>query len=197
MITFSVPLKDRSQGGFFNFKVEPGAVLFAGGRHLTLPQQVCSDLIKAFRSRGFAFMTGCASGVDESFRHALSLSDCKDSSLVACAFKDRQRRIKGIKSLFVVPDGLPPRAALAKRTLWLTSRCSILVLFPFDTMGKGSALAFKSAIYNNKPVFVVSKTRPDDSNLYKVMPSNLYGAVDGFWCVPPVYKDTGLTYEAV
>ena len=142
-------------------------------------------------------MTGCASGVDESFRHALMLSDCKGSSLVACAFKDRQRHIKGIKSLFVVPNGLPPKVALAKRTLWMTAKCSIVILFPDDPFGKGSALAFKSAIYSNKPVFVVSKTRPEESNLYTVLPSNLFGVVDGFWCVTPVYKDTGLTYEAV
>ena len=191
MVTFSVP-KD---GGFFDFSVPDGPVMFAGSRHKTLPDQICSDLVKAFGSLGLCFVTGCASGVDASFRKALALSEYKDSSLVACAFKDRAERLKGVFTLFVVPDGLNPRVALAKRTLWMTSRCSLLILFPSDPVGKGSALAFKSAIYNNKPVFIVSKTKPQESSLYTVFSSNLFGVVDGFWCVPPVYTDTGLCYE--
>jgi hypothetical protein len=196
MISFSVPVKNNN-GRFFNFSVESGAVLFAGSRHLTVSYQVCSDLIKALRLQGFGFMTGCAHGVDESFRHALALSDSKNSSLVACAFRERQKRIKDIYSLFVVPDGLPPKVALAKRTLWLTNKCSMLILFPSDPIGRGSALAFKSAIYNSKPVFIVSKTKPKESNLYTLMRSNLFGVIDGFWAVPPVYQLTGLCHEAV
>jgi hypothetical protein len=96
-----------------------------------------------------------------------------------------------------VPDGLLPKVALAKRTLWMTSRCSLLVLFPSDPIGRGSALAFKSAIYNNKPVFVVTSTRPAESDLYSVYPSSLFGVVEGFWCIPPVYAETGLCYEQV
>lgn len=30
----------------------------------------------------------------------------------------------------VVPDNLPPKAALHRRTVWMTSRCSMLLLFP-------------------------------------------------------------------
>ena len=63
--------------------------------------------------------------------------------------------------------------------------------------GKGSSLAFKSAIMDNKPVFVVSKTRPNNSHLYSVYPSSLFGIVEGYWCVPPVYADTGLCYEQI
>jgi len=111
MTTFSVPMREHD-GRFFSFSVEAGAVLFAGGRDRTVPYQVCSDLIKAFRGLGFAFMTGCASGVDESFRKALFLTGNKDVSLVACAFRERQKRIKEIYSLFVVPDGLPPKLHL-------------------------------------------------------------------------------------
>jgi len=81
----------------------------------------------------------------------------------------------------------------------------MLILFPFgsaqgkpsDQMGRGSALAFKSAIMNSKPVFTVTDTRPKDSDLYTVIKSNLFGIVDGFWCVPPVYAETGLCYERV
>jgi hypothetical protein len=191
MVSFSVP-QDRS---FFNFSVEQGRVMFAGSRNMSVPRQVCKDLISAFGSLGFCFMTGCAAGVDESFRFALSESDYSGSTIVACAFKDRAERLKDVFTLFVVPDGLAPKVALAKRTLWMTSRCSLLILFPSDPVGKGSALAFKSAIHNNKPVFVVSKTKPQESSLYTVLSSNLFGVVDGFWCVPPVYADTGLCYE--
>lgn len=194
MVTFSVPLKD-DRTHFFNFAVNSGSVMFAGSRHLNIPHQVCSLLINAFGSLGLCFMTGCASGVDESFRKALALSEYKDSSIIACAFKRRAERLKDIYPLYVVPDGLAPRVALAKRTLWMTSRCSLLILFPSEPMGKGSALAFKSAIYNNKPVFIVSKTKPKESDLYTVLPSNLFGVVDGWWCIPPVYQKTGLCYE--
>jgi hypothetical protein len=196
MVTFSVPLNDDKRG-FFNFAVGEGSVMFAGSRYLEIQGQVCSDLINSFGSLGLCFVTGCAAGVDASFRKALAVSDYKDSSLIACAFKDRAKRLKGIYPLYVVPDGLPPRVALAKRTVWMTSLCSLLVLFPSDPIGKGSALAFKSAIYNSKPVFIVSKTKPKESSLYTVLPSSLFGVVSGFWAIPPVYEKTGLCYEAV
>ena len=192
MILFSIPVKD----GFFSFNVENGRVLFAGSRYATLDRKICSSLINRFGRLGFSFLTGCANGVDESFRHALSESEYTDSTIIACAFEERTYKLKGIFSLFVVPKGLPPKVALAKRTLWMTSRCSVLVLFPSDPVGKGSALAFRSAIYNNKPVFVVTDTQPEETNLFSVYKSNLFGIVDGYWCIPPVYKETGLCYEA-
>ena len=200
MISFSVPLRGRiieCSKAHFNFKVEEGTLLFAGSRHLTVPSQTCSDLISALGSLGFGFMTGCASGVDESFRRALRESKYGKDSLVACAFKERASKMKGLFPLYVVPDGLPPKAALAKRTLWMTSRCNMLILFPSDPIDKGSALAFKSAIMKSIPVFVVSKTRPADSDIYGIYPSSLFGIVDGYWCIPPVYQNTGLCYEAV
>ncbi len=193
MVTFSIP-----QGReFFNFSVENGRILFAGSRNMSISRQVCNDLISAFGHLGFSFLTGCASGVDESFRKALAESEYKDSSIVACAFKERANKLKGVYPLYVVPDGLSPKVALAKRTLWMTTRCSLLILFPSEPIGRGSLLAFKSAIYNNKPVFIVSKTKPKDSSLYTIYHSNLFGVVEGFWCIPPVYADTGLCYEVV
>lgn len=193
MVSFSVPEGNT----FFNFSVERGRVLFAGSRYGCVSRQVCKDLISEFGSLGFFFLVGCARGVDESFRSALSDSIYADNSLVACAFKERAERVKGIFPLFVVPDGLPPKAALAKRTLWMTSRCSLLILFPSDPIGRGSSLAFKSAIHNNKPVFIVSKTRPKESSLYTVLSSCIFGVINGYWCIPPVYQKTGLCYEAV
>ena len=206
MISFSVP----DGKSFFNFKVERGRVMFAGSRYGSVSRQVCSGLITQLGKLGFAFLTGCANGVDESFRVALAESEYAGSSLAACAFKERVDRVRGIYPLFVVPEGLHPKVALAKRTLWMTSRCSLLILFPESlasatlskraqglAWGKGSTLAFKSAIHNNKPVFVVSETRPDESSLYTVLPSSLFGVVRGYWCIPPVYAETGLCYEAV
>jgi hypothetical protein len=191
MVSFSV----HQRGGLFSFSVPQGSVLFAGSRNISLPRQASKDLVSAFGGLGFSFLTGCASGVDESFRLAFRESEYKDSSIVACAFRERAEKLKGVYALFVVPEGLPPKVALAKRTLWMTSRCSLLVLFPSDPIGRGSALAFKSAILNNKPVFIVTKIKPAESSLYTVLPSNLFGVVDGFWCVPPVYADTGLCCE--
>ena len=194
MVSFSIPLgKDE----FFTFSIEPRCLVLAGSRKRFIDKQVCSDLISAFGSLGFSFLTGCAKGVDECFRHTLATSDYADTTIVACAFKERAQKLRGIYRLIVAPQGLPPRVALAKRTLWMTSRCTMLLLFPSDPIGKGSALAFKSAIMNNKPVFVVSSSRPKDSDLYSVYPSNLFGTVNGFWCVPPTYQDTGLCYEQV
>lgn len=197
MATFSVPFKAGKKPCFFSFNIESRALMFAGSRNITLSDKTCSLLINAFGRLGFSFLTGCASGVDQSFRKALSVSDYAEDSIVACAFKKRQDDFqdKGILPLFVVPQGLPPRVALAKRTLWMTSRCSLLILFPSEPMGRGSALAFRSAIYNNKPVFIVSDTKPKDCDLYSVYPSSLFGIVQGFWCIPPIYKDTGLCYE--
>jgi hypothetical protein len=194
MIEFKIPLKGLR---FFKFSLESEQLMFAGSRHLEVEAQTARDLVKAFGSLGFSFMTGCANGVDASFRKALSESRYEEQTVIACAFKKRLKEIKGLLSLFVVPDNLPPRAALAKRTLWMTSRCSLLVLFPTDPIGKGSLLAFKSAIFNSKPVFVVSKTKPNDSDLYSIYHSNLFGIVDGWWCIPPVYQKTGLCIEAV
>jgi hypothetical protein len=62
--------------------------------------------------------------LDKAFRSALSESDYTDRVIVACAFLQKIDDFKGIFSFFVVPQGLPPRVALAKRTLWMTSRCS-------------------------------------------------------------------------
>jgi len=197
MVTFSVPVSCGDSKKFFNFKVEPVSVMFAGSRHGFVPDTTASLLVSAFGRLGFSFITGCASGVDESFRKALAVSGYRDKSIVACAFRERAERLKNILPLYVVPDGLLPRVALAKRTLWMCSRCSLLVLFPSDPIGRGSALAFKSAIYNSKPVFVVTKTKPKESDLYSVHPSSLFGVVSGFWCVPPVYQKTGLCHEAV
>src|SRR4030042_1549275 len=101
MLSFSVPLRDKpirdkslqGKDSYFTFNIEEGTLLFAGSRHLSIPLQSCSDLISVFGSLGFGFMTGCASGVDESFRRALRESKYGRDSLIACAFKERAKEM--------------------------------------------------------------------------------------------------------
>ena len=174
---------------FFSFKVEPNAVLFAGSRNKYSPFRSCSDLIKRIRRARIFIHHRLCQRSRRIIPNALLKSEHKAKAVVACAFKDRADKLKGLLPLFVVPDNLPPRAALAKRTLWMTSRCSILILFPSEPIGKGSALAFRSAILNNKPVFIAQYKTSGKQSLYSD-PSNLFGVVDGFWCVPPVYQQT-------
>ena len=153
MLGFSIPYDNKDgKRDFFSFSVERGPLLFAGSRHTSIDDRVCTGLINTFGSLNFTFLTGCASGVDVSFRKALGKSDYAHISIMACAFPDRIRLSHGILPLVVVPEGLPPRAALAKRTLWMTALCRLLVLFPSSPMGKGSSLAFRSTIMGSKPV---------------------------------------------
>ena len=55
-----------------------------------------------------------------------------DEVFVGCAFGKRARRCRA-ERLFAsaaVHEGIPPQAALARRTLWLVKRSSLVVLFP-------------------------------------------------------------------
>jgi hypothetical protein len=196
MFYFSVP-DAAGPDGFATFGIRTKGLLFAGSRNREVEPEVCRLLVERFGTLGFSFLTGCASGVDKSFRRALSRSTYTEQSLVACAFPDRVDRAYGLTALHVVPEGLPPRVALARRTLWMTERCSLLVLFPAEPMGRGSSLAFRSAIMQSKPVFTVQESPPRESDLYTIYPSSLYGIVSGYWCVPPVYAASGLCTEPV
>ena len=108
-------------------------VLFAGSRRGQVEPPVCRALVERFRRHGFGFFVGCATGVDAAFRAALAHSACgPDEVFVGCAFGNRARRCRaeGRFASAVVPEGIPPRAALARRTLWLVKRSSLVVLFP-------------------------------------------------------------------
>ena len=105
MCEFKIPLKDLK---FFTFKLESERLMLADSRHFEVDGQTATSLIKAFGSLGFSFMTGCANGVDASFKKALSYSDYKEKSIIACAFKKRVKEDDCLLSLFVVPEGLPP-----------------------------------------------------------------------------------------
>ena len=115
------------------FKVAARAVLFAGSRRGQVEQPVCRALVERFRRHGFGFFVGCATGVDAAFRAALAHSACgPDEVFVGCAFGQRARRCRaeGLFASAVMPEGIPANAALARRTLWLVKRSSLVVLFP-------------------------------------------------------------------
>lgn len=197
MVTFHVPTHSTEEDHLV-FRVPARAVLFAGSRRGQVPPDTASLLVASLSQAGFAFLTGCAPGVDASIRHTLSLSEkTRKESFIACAFPERtgENQAAGLFASVVVPQGLSPAAALRRRTLWMVKRCVLLILFPDDPAtgrwGRGSTLAFRSALDQLKPVFVVTRTPPRQSPHYRLIPDCLYGAVDGYWVVPhPVAAGT-------
>ena len=193
MVQFSVADAHDHRG--YRFSLAPGAVLLAGSRHRQVPPSVCSPLVHAFWSLRIGFLTGCAPGVDGCFRRALSHSPYREWAFVGCAFPRRPSHSKGLFITVVVPPGLPPAVALARRTLYLVKRCALLVLFPDDprtgAWGKGSSLAFGSCISQLKPAFVVSKSTPPSSPMYQTFSASLFGIVSGYWAVPHTVSEGG------
>ena len=203
MVTFTVSPSRNAGCGVaepFSFSVSQRMALLAGSRRLSLPQAVCRDLLHQLAYQGFHFYTGCAPGVDASFRQALITEDYSDKAFVACAFPGRMRtaRSQGLFAQVGVPPGVPPKVALARRTLWMVKRSALVVLFPETpgtrTWGPGSKLVFRSALHNLKPMFVVSASAPH-TELAPVMPANLFGVVDGWWVVPHPQSPGGLVDE--
>ena len=188
MYTCSVSSVSNPTG--LQFPVRPQVVAFAGSRRGSVPEAVTTTLVHAFYALDLTFLTGCATGVDGCFRRVIAKRPFEQRSMVACAFENRARRFEshGLPAFTVVPDGLSPAAALHRRTVWLVRSCGLLVLFPsdpeFGRRGKGSTLAFRTAVYNLKPVFTVSPTAPRPSPLYRIFPASLFGIVSGFWVVP-------------
>jgi len=178
------------------FAVPESGVLLAGSRHRELPQAVCRGLVEGLGGQGFAFLVGCAPGVDRSFRQALSASRYAENTLVACAFRSRVRALSGygLASCWVAPAGLSPQAALRRRTLWLVKRCCLAVLFPEDPLrgawGPGSRLVYRACLDQLKPLFVASSVAPQQTEHMQVAGSTLYG-VSGFWVVPHPTTDGG------
>ena len=207
MVTFTIPVSSRPKEGAeaekkqFRFSVPRRAVVLAGSRNLHLPETMCTDLLHAFSEHGFSFFVGDATGVDRCFREAIAGTSLQEKTLVACAFT-RRREYSFSKRLLatkVVPDNLFPKAALHRRTVWMVKRCCMVLLFPEDPAtgrwGKGSTLAFKTALYHIKPVFVVATDPPKQSAHYLVLPANLFGIIDGFWVVPHPYEEGGTCDE--
>jgi len=204
MVKFSVPTRDqegKATEKYFRFSVPDMSVVFAGSRFLEVPQRTCKELISQCARHGFSFYTGCAEGVDRSFRRALANSPYKDRCFVACAFAQRVKysHSYGLYASVVVPENLTPKAALHRRTLWMVKRCSMAVLFPENprdkSWGKGSSLVFRASMYHLKPVFVVCSTSPKKSIHYRVVSSNLFEVVEGYWVVPHPISDGGTCDE--
>ena len=208
MVTFSVPVKERGgktgeheKESSFSFSVSDGAVLFAGSRYRCIPQKTCKELVHQFAACGFSFLVGCAEGVDRSFRKVLACTPYKDRCFVACAFAHRVKYSYsyGLYASVVVPRNLPPKAALHRRTIWMMKRCCMTVLFPENprdnSWGNGSKLVFRASMYHLKPVFVVCSTPPKNSIHYRVVSSNLFGVVEGYWVVPHPISDGGTCDE--
>ena len=131
------------------FKVAARAVLFAGSRRGQVEPPVCRALVERFRRHGFGFFVGCATGVDAAFRAALAHSACgPDEVFVGCAFGKRARRCRaeGLFASAVVPEGIPPNAALARRTLWLVKRSSLGALPPQADLRGGLTAACRSGV---------------------------------------------------
>ena len=194
MVSFQVSAAGSGRG--LRFAVPQAGVLLAGSRHMELSQAVCRDLVEGLGEQGFAFLVGCAPGVDRSFRQALSESRYAESTLVACAFRSRVRALSsyGLTSCWVVPAGLSPKAALRRRTLWLVKRACLAVLFPEDPCagqwGPGSRLVYRACLDQLKPLFVASSESPRQSEHVRVAGSTLYG-VAGFWVVPHPLAEGG------
>jgi len=198
MVSFQVSAVGSARD--LRFAVPEAGVLLAGSRHWELPQAVCRGLVQGLGEQGFAFLVGCAPGVDRSFRQALSESRYAESTLVACAFRSRVRALSGygLTSCWVVPAGLSPRAALRRRTLWLVKRACLAVLFPEDPCtgqwGPGSRLVYRACLDQLKPLFAASTEAPRQTEHVRVAGSTLYG-VAGFWVVPHPLADGGLCDE--
>lgn len=180
------------------FSVSAGAALLAGSRHGVVPTHTASLVVAALRRLGFSFLVGCAPGVDACFRRTLALSPgAEERTFVACAFAHRAEAISktGLFASLVVPGGVSPKAALRRRTLWMVKRSELLLLFPDDPAtgrwGRGSALAFRAALDQLKPVFVVTSRAPARSLSYHVVADRFCGFLPGFWAVPhPVEAGT-------
>ena len=133
MVQISIPINPESaQEEYYSFNVQPRSVMVAGSRNLELSRDFCRRVANELHTRGFGFFVGCARGIDKSFRKALAKSKYAERAFVACAFSKRVQRNTdaGLYASCVVPDGVPPKAALVRRTLWMVKRSSLVVLFP-------------------------------------------------------------------
>jgi hypothetical protein len=199
MVQFSVPVSKALTGKrFVRFSVTHNAVLLAGSRHGLVPDSTAQDLVAAFARLEFFFLTGCARGVDQCFREALSRAELWDKTFVACAYTRRiQRHLDaGLFASCVVPFGISPKAAPVRRSLWMVKRASLVVLFPDDPKtgewGKGSSITFKTAVAQSKPLFVVATKAPAPSESYRVLPACFQGIVSGYWVIPNSLEEGGL-----
>ncbi len=167
-----------------------GTVCFAGSRHNNLDSHVCESLIRSFSNLGFRYLVGCAPGIDRCFRRAFQELVPSNRWTVHCAFPSRAQSFRQIGLSAIYTVGVPSSAASAlhRRTTTMVSECTLLVLFPDDpstgAWGKGSRLAFDTAIQQLKPVFVVTAISPMETERIRVAAASLFSVVSGYWVVP-------------
>jgi len=162
---------------------------FAGSRRGVVPAAVSSRLLSALSALDCRFVVGCAPGVDACFRSALAASAASRATIF-CAFPSRVRTVQasGLRAVCISSKGLSAAAALHRRTVTMVSGCDLLVLFPDDpatgSWGKGSSLAFNTAVQRHIPVFVVTEQPPAGTRQYRVFADSLCGVIKGYWVVP-------------
>ena len=167
-----------------------GVVCFAGSRRGKVDENVCGALVQSFQNLGFRFLVGCAPGVDRCFRRALSNLMPTDRWAVHCAFPSRAQQFLNAGTHAICTEGNAPSAgaALHRRTVAMISESSFLVMFPDDPVtgswGKGSRLAFNTAIQQHIPVFVVTAIPPLGTKQLRVTAGSLLGVVSGYWVAP-------------
>lgn len=178
----------ENEKGFYTFCLGSQAVYLTGSHRQNLSRRTCRLLVSALGRLDRAFVTGCSSGADRSFRYALARSGYQENTFIACAFSDRLSRCYGLFGTVVVPDGLSATARIRRRTLWMVKRCSLVILFADDpvsgTWGRDSRFIFRSALYHVKPLFIVTGHPPGKSSYYRIFPCSFFGVVDGYWIIP-------------
>ena len=159
---------------------------FAGSRHGSVSG--AQSLVSVLASRGASFLVGCAPGVDQSFREALV--PYASRTTVHCAFPSRVRNVEQAGLYAVCKTGNAPStaAALHRRTVGMVADCTHLVIYPDDpttgAWGRGSRLAFRTAVQFHKRVFVVTAIPPLANRYTRVSHTSLFGVVQGYLVEP-------------
>ena len=159
---------------------------FAGSRNGSVPE--AQALVSVLASRGASFLVGCAPGVDRSFREALV--PYASRTTVHCAYPSRVRKVEraGLYAVCKTGDAPSPAAALHRRTVGMVADCSHLVIHPDDpttgAWGRGSRLAFRTAVVLHKRVFVVTAILPLANRYTRVSQASLFGVVQGYLVEP-------------
>ena len=124
-------MKYNKYGGW---SVTQGVACFAGSRRGKVNKKVRTALIQSLQGLGFRFLVGCAPGVDQCFRQALSGLIPTDRWTVYCAFPSRTHTFKqaGLPAICTGGNAPSAGAALHRRTVAMISESSFLVLFPDD-----------------------------------------------------------------
>ena len=168
-------------------------VCIAGSRNGALAPATASSLVSSFSLRGYRFAVGCAPGIDGCFRRALAAAQPPVNATVHCAFPSRLGSVRqsGLHAVCCVGSAPTPASALHRRTVFMVSSATLLVLFPDNpktgAWGKGSRLAFNTAVRNNIPVFVVTAVAPLANRYCRVVPDTLFGIVPGFKVSERIY----------